>query len=95
MLYEVITAGVNTALCPAGKPVRSAVSDVIASPSASLALTFTVNSTPSVPDTLAGATTTGAWSTLLTSSAVTVAGQGAVPVAGVDAPLTAQVPSDP
>ena len=35
--------GVNTALCPAGSPLKSAVSDAIASPSGSAAVTFNVN----------------------------------------------------
>ena len=54
--------GVNVA--PAGNPL--AVSDVIASPSASAAVTFTVSSAFSSTDAVAGAVTTGAWSTFPT-----------------------------
>src|SRR5262245_53861894 len=55
--------GVNTALFPAGSAETSAVSDVIASPSWSAAVTFTVTCWPCGPETEAGAVTTGARST--------------------------------
>ena len=42
-------AGVNTALWPAGRPVRSAVSEVMACPSASAAVTLMVMAVPSEP----------------------------------------------
>ena len=58
--------GVNTAWFPAGSPVRSALRDVMASPSGSEAVTFTVMALPAVPLTEAGAVTTGARSTLFT-----------------------------
>ena len=53
----------NVALCPAGRFVRFAVS-VVASPSGSVAETFTVRSEFSAPDAVAGAVTTGARSVL-------------------------------
>ena len=54
--------GANPA--PAGRP--AAFNDVIDSPSGSLAVTVTVRSDPTFPDTDAGAVTTGARSTLVT-----------------------------
>ena len=60
--------GANVA--PAVMAVPAAVSDVIASPSGSLAVTETMSSEPSFTEAVAGAVTTGARSTLLTVIAV-------------------------
>ena len=56
--------GPGAKLAPAGSPV--AMSDVIDSPSGSLAVTVTVSRFPAGAETLAGALTTGARSTLVT-----------------------------
>ena len=58
--------GVNTALFRAGRLERSAVSDVIASPSGSAARMLTVSGLDSTPKAAAGAVTAGARSTLVT-----------------------------
>jgi len=63
----VVLPGPGVKLDPAG-PV--AASDVIASPSGSEAVTFTVITVPSLPLAVAGALTTGARSTLLTVTTV-------------------------
>src|SRR5438093_10758505 len=55
-------AGVNTALLPAGRPARLAVSEPIAWPSGSAAVTFTVIGRFRTTLAAAGAVTTGAWS---------------------------------
>ena len=52
--------GVNTALCPAGSPVRSAVSEVIASPSGSEAVMPSESGVFSAAALAAGAVSTGA-----------------------------------
>ena len=52
--------GKNVALLPAGRLDRSAVSPVIASPSGSVAVTFTLIVVASWPKIASGATTTGA-----------------------------------
>ena len=61
---------VNTALWPAGSPLRSAASDVIAWPSGSLADTSSVNGRPSAFVIEAGAETIGGRSTFETVTAV-------------------------
>src|SRR6185295_15440717 len=60
-------AGVNVA---PGVAVMSAVSDVIGSPSGSLAVTVNVTGEPWLLRCVAGATTTGAWSSLVITSFV-------------------------
>ena len=63
---EVLPApGVNTALCRAGRPERSAVSEVIAWPSGSAAVTLTVSWCCSPTPAVAGAVTTGGRSTVI------------------------------
>ena len=61
---------VNTALFPAGNPVRFAVRELIASPSGSDAVTDTVTCVPTDALAVAGALTAGARSTLVTVIAV-------------------------
>ncbi len=65
-VFEAFAANV----APAVMAVPDAVSEVIASPSGSLAVTLTVNSEPSATVAVAGAVTTGARSTLVTVIAV-------------------------
>src|SRR5206468_13025514 len=60
------TPGVNTAWFPVGRPVRSALRAVMASPSGSEAVTFTVITPFSSPLISTGAITTGARSTFVT-----------------------------
>ena len=57
-------------VAPAVMAVPEAVSDVMASPSASFAVTLTVRSEPSLTEAVAGAVTVGARSTLFTVIAV-------------------------
>jgi hypothetical protein len=65
-VFEAFAANV----APAVMAVPVAVSEVIASPSGSEAVTLTVSSAPSAPVAVAGAVTTGARSTLVTVIAV-------------------------
>jgi hypothetical protein len=58
--------GVNTALFPTGSAEVSAIRVVIVSPSGSEAATVNEISVPSFPEAVAGAVTTGAWSTSVT-----------------------------
>ena len=75
--------GVKTALLPAGRPERSAVSDAIGSPSASAACTAIESAPASSTDAVAGAVTAGARSRLATAITVLPAPESALAAVNV------------